>query len=62
MHLLELVRGRETAEEIYREIAGFAEDVLGKGLVEAKDTPNFIANRIGIHGLMTTIKVARFLP
>ena len=58
MHLLELVRGRATSDEVYREIAVFAEDVLGKGLVEAKDTPNFIANRIGIHGLMTTIGVA----
>src|SRR5699024_3657652 len=32
------------------------EDVLGKGVVEAKDTPNFIANRIGTYGLLVTVQ------
>lgn len=34
----------------------FGEDVLGKGVVEAKDTPNFIANRIGTYGLLVTVR------
>ena len=34
----------------------FGEDVLGKGVVIAKDTPNFIANRIGTYGLLVTVK------
>ncbi len=34
----------------------FGEDVLGKGVVEAKDTPNFIANRIGTYGLLVTVQ------
>ena len=59
MHLLEVVRGEETADETYQTIAEFAEDVLGKGVVNAKDTPNFIGNRIGIHAMMTAIQVAR---
>ena len=34
----------------------FGEDVLGKGVVEAKDTPNFIANRIGTYGLLVAVQ------
>lgn len=34
----------------------FGEDVLGKGVVEAKDTPNFIANRIGTYGLLVSVQ------
>ena len=34
----------------------FGEDQLGKGVVIAKDTPNFIANRIGTYGLLITVK------
>ncbi len=34
----------------------FGEDVLGKGVVIAKDTPNFIANRIGTYGLLVTVQ------
>ena len=33
----------------------FGEDVLGKGIVFGKDTPNFVGNRIGAHAMMTTI-------
>ena len=48
MYLLELVRGPETSEEIFSAVREFAEKRLGKGVVECKDTPNFIANRIGV--------------
>ncbi len=34
----------------------FGENVLGKGVVLAKDTPNFIANRIGTYGLLVTVR------
>ena len=34
----------------------FGEDVFGKGVVIAKDTPNFIANRIGTYGLLVTLR------
>jgi len=59
MRLLELVKGPETDEKVYAALADFGENVLGKGIVHAQDTPNFIANRIGIFGIMTTIKIAR---
>ena len=58
MQLLELVRGEHTTEDTYKRMATFGEYVLGKGIVHAKDTPNFIGNRIGIFGMMTAINLA----
>ena len=40
-------------------IANFLENVLGKGVVHAKDTPNFIANRVGTYGMMVTLEEAK---
>jgi 3-hydroxyacyl-CoA dehydrogenase len=54
MKLLELVAGPETTPEAKAAAEVFAKD-LGKGIVWAKDTPNFIGNRIGLHSMMTTI-------
>ena len=48
MYLLELVRGADTLPAVYETLSEFAEKRLGKGVVECKDTPNFIANRIGV--------------
>ena len=48
MYLLELVRGPDTSEEVFSAVRDFSEVRLGKGVVECKDTPNFIANRIGV--------------
>ena len=58
MRLLELIAGADTAPEVYQTMADFGENVLGKGIVRAKDTPNFIGNRIGIYSVMLTIKTA----
>jgi len=55
MHLLEIIPGAETKKEILDFVAEFGEKRLGKGIVWAKDTPNFIGNRIGIHGMSYTI-------
>jgi 3-hydroxyacyl-CoA dehydrogenase len=55
MKLLELVAGPETDPEVVRAIHRFGEEVLGKGIVYGKDTTNFIANRIGVYGMMRTI-------
>ncbi len=55
MKLLELVVGPETDPATYDRIKRFGEDVLGKGIVLGKDTPNFVGNRIGAHAMMTTI-------
>jgi 3-hydroxyacyl-CoA dehydrogenase len=57
MKLLELVAGPDTAPETVEAARRFGEDVLGKGIVVGKDTPNFVGNRIGAHGLMGTIQL-----
>ena len=58
MQLLELVRGEHTSDDTYSTMIEFGESVLGKGIVHAKDTPNFIGNRIGVYGLMATVNIA----
>jgi 3-hydroxyacyl-CoA dehydrogenase len=56
LKLLEVIPTKRTSSEVLSFIKQFAEDVLGKGVVEAKDTPNFIANRIGTFGLLVTVQ------
>ena len=55
MKLLELVAGPKTDPAVYERIRRFGVDMLGKGIVQGKDTPNFVGNRIGVHAMMTTI-------
>ena len=55
MRLLELVAGEETLAEVMVFFADFGSFRLGKGIVFAKDTPNFIGNRIGTFGISATI-------
>ncbi len=57
MKLLEIIPGPYTKKELINEFKEFAERKLGKGVILAKDTPNFIANRIGIFGIMYTFKL-----
>jgi 3-hydroxyacyl-CoA dehydrogenase len=47
LHLLELIPGADTDPAILAAVEEFADRRLGKGVVRTKDTPNFIANRIG---------------
>src|SRR3984957_14306271 len=47
LHLMELIPGPDTDPKILTDVAVFADRRLGKGVVRTKDTPNFIANRIG---------------
>ena len=54
--LLEVIPTADTDGEVLRTIIGFADRRLGKGVVVAKDTPGFIANRLGIYGLMQVFK------
>ena len=51
MYLLETVAGADTRPDVLAAIEGFAERGLGKGVVRCKDTPNFIANRIGVYAM-----------
>ncbi|MFT3928407.1 MAG: 3-hydroxyacyl-CoA dehydrogenase/enoyl-CoA hydratase family protein [Myxococcales bacterium] len=57
MKLLELVAGPETDPKTFDLITRFGEDVLGKGIVVGKDTPNFVGNRIGVHGMALTAQL-----
>jgi 3-hydroxyacyl-CoA dehydrogenase len=57
MKLLELIPGPETLPEVMQTMAAFGERTLGKGIVLAKDTPNFIANRIGTFGLFAAMRI-----
>ncbi len=57
MKLLEIIPGKDTDPAVVEFISRYGEDVLGKGIVYAKDTPNFIANRIGVFGMMYTLRV-----
>ncbi|WP_330948931.1 3-hydroxyacyl-CoA dehydrogenase/enoyl-CoA hydratase family protein [Virgibacillus sp. MG-45] len=56
LKLLEVIPTKDTAPEVLEFMKRFGEDQLGKGVVEAKDTPNFIANRIGTYGLLVTVR------
>jgi len=51
MKLLEIIPGSHTNRDLVAFMADFCERRLGKSVVFAKDTPNFVANRIGVHGL-----------
>ena len=51
MRLLELVRGPDTRPEVVEELAAFCDRELGKGVVHCRDTPGFLANRVGVHVL-----------
>lgn len=55
MKLVEVIPGTKTSGEVACQISGFLDRRLGKGVVPAKDRPNFIANRIGVFGMMATI-------
>jgi 3-hydroxyacyl-CoA dehydrogenase len=57
MKLLEIIPCKETLKEVLDYMNIFSDKVLGKGVVFAKDTPNFIANRIGTYAMMYTIKL-----
>ncbi|WML41075.1 3-hydroxyacyl-CoA dehydrogenase NAD-binding domain-containing protein [Neobacillus sp. OS1-2] len=56
LKLLEVIPTQYTDPEVLSFMKTFGEDVLGKGVVVAKDTPNFIANRIGTYGLLVTVQ------
>lgn len=55
MKLVEVIPGTKTSGEIACKVTGFLDQRLGKGVVPAKDRPNFIANRIGTFAMMATV-------
>ncbi|WP_188454045.1 3-hydroxyacyl-CoA dehydrogenase/enoyl-CoA hydratase family protein [Virgibacillus oceani] len=56
LKLLEVIPTKDTEPDVLSFMKTFGENVLGKGVVVAKDTPNFIANRIGTYGLLVTVQ------
>ena len=58
MKLVEIISSNKTNPDMINFIHKFLENELGKGVVFAKDTPNFIANRIGVYGMMVTLHEA----
>jgi len=58
LHLVELIPGPDTAAEVLTWVSSFCDLHLGKGVVPCKDTPNFIANRIGCFFGATVHKLA----
>jgi len=58
MTLVELIATPSTDPQILDQLETFATSTLGKSIVRAKDTPNFIANRVGIAGMLATMTEA----
>lgn len=61
MQLVELIPVIDTAPEVIKTLEPFLVSTLGKGVVIAKDTPNFIGNRIGVFSLLATMVHAQRL-
>lgn len=55
MHLAELIPAKTTDKTLVDNLESWLTSYLGKGVIRAKDTPNFIANRIGVFSLLTTL-------
>ncbi|MBL8333784.1 MAG: enoyl-CoA hydratase/isomerase family protein [Rubrivivax sp.] len=58
MALVELIATPTTQAQVLDQLESFVTTALGKSVVRAKDTPNFVANRVGIAGMLATIKEA----
>jgi 3-hydroxyacyl-CoA dehydrogenase len=56
LHLLEVIPTAETDAAIVERVSWFADHRLGKGVVIARDTPNFIANHIGLFGVVQILR------
>lgn len=55
MHLCELIPSPSTEQTVLDQLETFITSVLGKGVVYAKDTPNFVANRVGVAGMLAVM-------
>jgi len=52
MYLVELIASRHTRADLLDQLETFLTTTLGKGVIRAKDTPNFIANRVGVFSIL----------
>jgi 3-hydroxyacyl-CoA dehydrogenase len=61
MKLVEIIPGPKTSQAVLDTLASFCDRALGKGVVVAKDTPNFIANRIGTFSMLNALRLMNAL-
>jgi 3-hydroxyacyl-CoA dehydrogenase len=57
LKLVEIIPGPATSAEVIETLSAFCDRRLGKGVVVAKDTPNFIANRIGTYSMLNALRL-----
>lgn len=57
LHLVEVIPTADSSPEAVSTVTRFAERVLGKGVVVARDVPGFVANRIGVYGMARTVRL-----
>jgi len=61
LKLVEVIPGPKTSREVVETLSEFCDRRLGKGLVLAEDTPNFIANRIGTYSMLSALRLMETL-
>src|SRR5689334_24356523 len=61
MHLVELIPALRTDPALLDRLEAFLVTTMGKGVIRAKDTPNFIANRVGVFSMLATVHHAERL-
>ena len=57
LHLLEIIPTARTAPDTVARVRAFSERVLGKGIVTARDVPGFVANRLGVFGMVLALRM-----
>ncbi len=57
LHLLEVIPTAHTTPETIADVRAFSERVLGKGIVTARDVPGFVANRLGVFGMVLALRM-----
>ena len=57
LHLLEIISAPDTSAETLKEARAFSERVFGKGTIRAKDVPGFVANRLGVYGMVLALRM-----
>ncbi len=56
LHLLEIIPGPQTSSATIDAVRRFSDRILGKGIVVANDVPGFVANRLGVFGMVLAIR------
>jgi 3-hydroxyacyl-CoA dehydrogenase len=57
LHLLEIIAAPNTSDAVLSQARAFSERVLGKGTIRAKDVPGFVANRLGVFGMVLALRM-----